>query len=243
MFAFVFVEIDTEKKPVYLEKCMTMLGKDHTRENLFFVTREYYEQMGQNTDAERVIPIPDELFRGIDENVRSAENRMAVLEIMKNEGITQWFVEKLRDKAVSGLILQRYYIALHNAAEALECELLIDTKGIQKITDNMKESVEQRARTDEELLHEKERNASLRNDIGTKDEYIQQLQVKINKLENKIYKMNSKLEQGKWELDDSIQKKDRVEKEKYLILRLYKEMIKELDSVKIELLELKKNKK
>lgn len=241
MYIPIFIEINNEEKPVYQNDFMAFYNRVQSNNGFVIASKEYCDEIPDKSN-EKIIQIPVALMNEVDCNLLQKEDRKTMFSIQKNENLEQWLIDTLREMQgeIEGIMIRGRYSAVLNAAKKLGVNVYFAADGMdaqqlmfEKVTKNLDDK-------EKELEQLQVANEKQRKDIHSKDEYIQQLQVRVNNLENELYKKGQKLEQNNNELKSNEALLEKMENDKYLYLKLYKELLKELDVTKVELLELKR---
>lgn len=228
----IFWEINNAGEPVYKDIFLQIYNDIKVQGGHIVVSPEYAECM-EKIDSNIATIIPADIMSDIDAKLSDKKDREKLLAVLRDERIENIIDGVIQQcSEVRGIVTWGRYGVVEAVARDNKINVFISS-----ITfDNNKEFVEN---IFERLKKYEDENTALKKEIDSKNEYIQQLQVRVNNAEGEIYRNKKKQETYRSETENIEKRLEKSDEDKMLYLNLYKELLSELDRTKIELLNLK----
>ena len=238
MLIAVFLEVDDKGEPLYKNKFIYMYDVIKAVKGRMIITEEY-AQCIKNIDESIITIIPTEVINEIDCFVERKGDRAKILSVMKNDTLEQFVCDIIQIQPETAVILTcGRYNAIETATKNNNVELYTNMETVENqhvIEDMLGQLDDNRLKLDDCYVE----NKKLKEVINTKNDYIQQLQVRSSGYENEILRNKAKQEQRDCELEKLAERLNKCENDKMTYLTLYKELLVELDKTKTELMEMK----
>lgn len=228
----IFWEINNAGEPVYKDIFLQIYNDIKVQGGHIVVSPEYAECM-EKIDSNITTIIPADIMSDIDAKLSDKKDRGKLLAVLRDERIENIINGVIQQcSEVRGIVTWGRYGIVEAVARENKINVFISS-----ITfDNNKGFVEN---IFERLKKYEDENTALKKEIDSKNEYIQQLQVRVNNAEGEIYRNKKKQETYRSETENIEKRLEKSDEDKMLYLNLYKELLSELDRTKIELLNLK----
>lgn len=239
MFVPIFLEIDDQGNPIYKDEFSLFYKEAELHEGYVIVSSEY-ESCVENFDYNIGMVIPKELMSHADEKTCSKGKRAEFLAILRDKGLEEWFGDVIsKNNNIMGFITWGQYYVVNEAASRHSILVCLSNNVFDKQKSLVNRIITRYEHIEEKLKKVENKNRELKETLNSKDDYIQQLQARMNNIEREIYRNKEKEKSSREEVLEMEERLERTEKDKYLYLDMYKELLVELDRTKTELLNIK----
>lgn len=242
-FIFVYVEIDDNGNPVYKDEFLNTCAQNCT----ILASKEYVNLLEKPNP--NVVEIPEDVMEEYDRNLDSRGKRQIMMEINDNSLMENWLSYVFRDnnERISGIVIKNEYASVLKVAQVNQKAALVDKnsddngadseKKYRMIIDDLNHRVEV---LQMDLKQREEAIETLRNSLNSSNNYIENLQKHATNLDNDLKKYKQFYDENSETIQFAEEKVTRAECEIQKYVELYKNILKELDEKKTELLEMKK---
>lgn len=237
MFIPIFWEVDNAGEPIYKDTFMRFYENAHEQDFHMIVSAEYAACI-EDFDMSIGSIISDEIMTNIDDSLCEKGDRAKLLTVLKNEELERFLEGVIKNSLnIYGILTCGKYGIIDKIAARNNVEVYVISTALgQEVFDQVYIRFNDAERKIETLENQK---VSMKSDIDSKNEYIQQLQIRVNSLEAEIYRNKQKQESYQIEVENVEKRLEKSDADKSLYLDLYRELLKELDRVKVELLNYK----
>lgn len=238
MYIPIFLEVDSQGECLYGQEFKNLICVTKIEKKPVIVSKEYYD-LADDEAKEYCWKIPDEFIDIIDSDITDRKDRQTILTIQKNSSISDWAFGKLSTVVddLKGIFLLGQYNSFIEAAKKLQVEVYFKIDAIDNMSmtiDDISGKLDDYNEKNRRLLLE---NSELNSSIRGKDEYIQQLQLKVNELNMELTKQNQRLQDNNEEMLANMERLEKSEERKFLYLKMYTALLDELDKIKVQILE------
>lgn len=221
MFIPMYIEVDDQKTPVYIEQCYSRI----CRNQIVITTNEYACRIDQKSN---MLVIPEEIISEIDAYIESPDSRGALLCIKRIPSLEEWLQElcKAEDGKIDGLLTKGNYVSTNLAAR--NSGVLCYVEAFEKETEaNYSEKIIYELRR--QLRDAEDARENLIEYSKSMENYVKELEMHASKLDKEIqeYKQMSLDEEDNL---NTIKELTRKNKE---YLRLYKSAVEENGNLKM----------